>query len=151
MWALQFLGFGEQYDDDGTLRLMMKGSGNDLAYRRREEKGVQTPEETPRRARESGFCAVNDGVKRTLGIAVARPERGRLFVQGGGGLADGGWIWRYPGRAGGREARMDVQAYLLKGRIDFGSDRNSIVGIELDSGWNLMPQQSRHGNLRRAA
>ena len=145
MWALQFLDSANSTTTMKILRSMMKGIRERFTYRRREEKGVQTPEETLRTGAGScrDFALLMMEGARTLGIA-ARFVSGYIFVQGGGGSADlGGGFGGGSGTRGGGATHAWMQAYLPgAGWIDF-DPTNSIVGnrnlIRVGVAWT--PQQ----------
>jgi transglutaminase-like putative cysteine protease len=116
-WALQFL---DPSDTTGTmkiLRAMTSGIREQFTYARRNEKGVQTPDETLRSGRGScrDFAVLMMEAARSLGIA-ARFVSGYIFVPNRSGLAGGGATHAW------------MQAYLPgAGWIDF-DPTNSIIG-----------------------
>ena len=116
-WALQFLDASSSTETMKILRSMTHGIRDKFVYRRRIEKGVQTPDETLRNGGGScrDFAVLMMEAARSLGIAT-RFVSGYIFVpessNGNGGGATHAWI----------------QAYLPgAGWIDF-DPTNSIVG-----------------------
>jgi transglutaminase-like putative cysteine protease len=134
-WALQFL------DPSGTagtmdlLRSMTLGIRKDFLYKRRSEKGVQSPSETldSRRGSCRDFAVLMMEAVRSLGLA-ARFVSGYIFVPNSKGAV---------GTVGGGATHAWMQAYLPgAGWIDF-DPTNSIVGnrnlIRVAVAWD--PQQ----------
>ncbi len=116
-WALQFLDPAAATPTMKILRAMTVGIRDKFTYTRRNEKGVQTPDETLRNRRGScrDFAVLMIEAARSLGIA-ARFVSGYIFIpndsDGEGGGATHAWM----------------QAYLPgAGWIDF-DPTNSIVG-----------------------
>ena len=116
-WALQFLDPCSSTATMKILRSMTHGIRDKFIYKRRVEKGVQTPDETLRSGSGScrDFAVLMMEAARSLGIAT-RFVSGYIFVpessNGNGGGATHAWI----------------QAYLPgAGWIDF-DPTNSIVG-----------------------
>ncbi len=116
-WVLQFLDPSDETDTMKVLRAMTHGIRKQIAYNRRVEKGVQTPERTLRI--QTGSCRdfavlMMEGA-RSLGIA-ARFVSGYIFTPNSSGLAGGGATHAW------------MQAYLPgAGWIDF-DPTNSIIG-----------------------
>lgn len=116
-WALQFLDPSDSTDTMGMLRAMTQGIRDEVAYVRRPEKGVQTPDQTLERRR--GSCRdlavlMMEGA-RSLGVA-SRFVSGYIYTPGSSGLAGGGATHAW------------MQAYLPgAGWIDF-DPTNSIIG-----------------------
>jgi len=116
-WAVQFLDPSDTTPTMKILRAMTHGIREQLAYTRRVEKGVQTPEETLRNRRGScrDFAVLMMEAARSLGVA-ARFVSGYIFVPDSSGLAGGGATHAW------------MQAYLPgAGWIDF-CPTNSIIG-----------------------
>jgi transglutaminase-like putative cysteine protease len=116
-WALQFLDPDASTATMKILRSMTRGIREQFAYTRREEKGVQTPEETLRNRRGScrDFALLMIEAARYLGLA-ARFVSGYIFVP------------EDSGGTGGGSTHAWMQAYLPgAGWIDF-DPTNSIVG-----------------------
>jgi transglutaminase-like putative cysteine protease len=120
-WALQFLDPAKTTPTMKILRAMTHGIRDQITYTRREEKGVQTPEQTLKSGRGScrDFAVLMMEAARSLGIA-ARFVSGYIYTprhKTGTGAVIGG---------GSTHAWM--QAYLPgAGWIDF-DPTNSIVG-----------------------
>jgi transglutaminase-like putative cysteine protease len=116
-WVLQFLDSSDTTETMKVLRAMTHGIRKQIAYTRRVEKGVQTPERTL--LLQSGSCRdfavlMMEGA-RSLGIA-ARFVSGYIFTPDSSGLAGGGATHAW------------MQAYLPgAGWIDF-DPTNSIIG-----------------------
>ena len=120
-WALQFLDPAETTPTMKILRAMTHGIRAQFKYTRREEKGVQTPEQTLKSGRGScrDFAVLMMEAARSVGIA-ARFVSGYIYTprhNSGAGTIKGG---------GSTHAWM--QAYLPgAGWIDF-DPTNSIIG-----------------------
>jgi len=123
-WALQFL---DPSSSTGTMKIlaaMTRGIREEFKYKRRVEKGVQTPDETLRSRQGScrDFAVLMMEAARSLGVA-ARFVSGYIFVpsepEATGGEAT---------VAGGGATHAWMQAYLPgAGWIDF-DPTNSIIG-----------------------
>jgi transglutaminase-like putative cysteine protease len=120
-WALQFLDPAETTPTMRILRAMTHGIRDQITYTRREEKGVQTPEQTLKSGRGScrDFAVLMMEAARSLGIA-ARFVSGYIYTP------------RHRTRTGavigGGSTHAWMQAYLPgAGWIDF-DPTNSIVG-----------------------
>jgi transglutaminase-like putative cysteine protease len=116
-WALQFLDVADTTPTMKILRAMTHGIREQISYTRREEKGVQTPEQTLESGRGScrDFAVLMMEAARSVGIA-ARFVSGYIYTpsQSGG--------------VGGGSTHAWMQAYLPgAGWIDF-DPTNSIVG-----------------------
>ena len=116
-WALQFLDPADSTDTMKVLRAMTRGIGEQFAYERRVEKGVQAPEETLHKRAGScrDFAVLMMEASRSLGIA-ARFVSGYIFVPHRSKMSGGGATHAW------------MQAYLPgAGWIDF-DPTNSIIG-----------------------
>ena len=120
-FALQFLDDAEKTPTMKILRAMTHGIRDQIEYTRREEKGVQTPEQTLESGRGScrDFAVLMMEAARSLGIA-SRFVSGYIytpsFTSGAGAVVGGGSTHAW------------MQAYLPgAGWIDF-DPTNSIVG-----------------------
>lgn len=116
-WALQFLDPDSSTGTMKILRSMTRGIREQFVYKRRVEKGVQSPDETLRKGCGScrDFAVLMMEAARSLGIA-ARFVSGYIFIPNG---TDG---------VGGGNTHAWMQAYLPgAGWIDF-DPTNSIVG-----------------------
>jgi transglutaminase-like putative cysteine protease len=116
-WALQFLDPASATETMRILRSMTRGIREQFTYKRRVEKGVQTPQETLRHGKGScrDFAVLMMEAVRSLGIA-ARFVSGYIFVPTNSGGTGGGATHAW------------IQAYLPgAGWIDF-DPTNSIVG-----------------------
>jgi len=120
-WALQFLDPAETTPTMKILRAMTHGIRAQFVYTRREEKGVQTPEQTLKSGKGScrDFAVLMMEAARSLGIA-ARFVSGYIYTPR---------VNRGPGAiTGGGSTHAWMQAYLPgAGWIDF-DPTNSIVG-----------------------
>jgi transglutaminase-like putative cysteine protease len=133
-WAQQFLDASGATGTMSLLRSMTLGIRNDFLYKRRSEKGVQSPSETldTRCGSCRDFAVLMMEAVRSLGLA-ARFVSGYIYVP----QRDGG------GTMGGGSTHAWMQAYLPgAGWIDF-DPTNSIVGnrnlIRVAVAWD--PQQ----------
>ena len=116
-WALQFLDAADTTPTMKILRAMTGGIREQFLYKRRVEKGVQTPEETLRKKKGScrDFAVLMMEAARSLGVA-ARFVSGYIFVP------------HSSGHDGGGATHAWMQAYLPgAGWIDF-DPTNSIIG-----------------------
>jgi len=138
-WAQQFLDPSGVTGTMSLLRSMTLGIKNDFLYKRRSEKGVQSPTETlaSRRGSCRDFAVLMMEAVRSLGLA-ARFVSGYIFVPYVEGGHNGGI-----GAIGGGSTHAWMQTYLPgAGWIDF-DPTNSIVGnrnlIRVAVAWD--PQQ----------
>ena len=116
-WALQFLDASETTDTMKILRAMTNGVSNRFRYASREEKGVQTPQETLRMQRGScrDFAVLMIEAARSLGIA-SRFVSGYIYVPDSAEFAGSGATHAW------------MQAYLPgAGWVDF-DPTNGIIG-----------------------
>jgi transglutaminase-like putative cysteine protease len=116
-WVLQFLDPSDATDTMKILRAMTLGIREQIAYIRRVEKGVQSPEETLQRGQGScrDFAVLMMEGARSLGIA-ARFVSGYIFAPDTSSIMGGGATHAW------------MQAYLPgAGWIDF-DPTNSIIG-----------------------
>jgi transglutaminase-like putative cysteine protease len=116
-WALRFLDASETSKTMHILRAMTRGIREEFEYTRRDEKGVQSPDETLRTQRGScrDFAVLMMEASRSLGVAT-RFVSGYIYTPNSSGLTGGGATHAW------------LQAYLPgAGWIDF-DPTNSIIG-----------------------
>jgi transglutaminase-like putative cysteine protease len=116
-WALRFLAGSDSTDTMAMLRAMTRGIRDEVAYVRRHEKGVQTPDQTleSRRGSCRDLAVLMMEGARSLGVA-SRFVSGYIYTPDHAGLAGGGATHAW------------MQAYLPgAGWIDF-DPTNSIIG-----------------------
>ncbi len=119
LWVGQFLDPSGTTGTMGLLRSMTRAIKDDFVYKRRTEKGVQSPEETLRIRRGScrDFAVLMMEAARSLGLA-ARFVSGYIFVPG----------MDTPSMTGGGATHAWMQIYLPgAGWVDF-DPTNSIIG-----------------------
>jgi transglutaminase-like putative cysteine protease len=118
-WAASFLSPGSSTDTIALLRAMTVGIRNRLAYKRRTERGVQTPADTLQRGSGScrDFALLMIDAARSLGLA-ARFVSGYIFVPDA----------EPSGTLGGGATHAWLQIYLPgAGWVDF-DPTNRIIG-----------------------
>lgn len=116
-WALRFLAPSETTGTMQMLRAMTRGIRDEFEYMRRDQKGVQSPDETLRTHRGScrDFAVLMMEASRSLGVAT-RFVSGYIYTPSASGMAGGGATHAW------------MQAYLPgAGWIDF-DPTNSIIG-----------------------
>jgi transglutaminase-like putative cysteine protease len=116
-WALQFLDSSDSTDTVAMLGAITRGIRDEFTYVRRQEKGVQTPDETLRSRRGScrDLAVLMMEAVRSLGVA-SRFVSGYVYTPERSGLSGGGATHAW------------MQAYLPgAGWVDF-DPTNSIIG-----------------------